>query len=55
MHTLASKLASEEKMTDSTVKKKFQHFWRVAETNAMLDILREMDIMKFLENQKIKT
>ncbi len=34
-------------MTDSTVKKKSQHFWGEAETNAMLNILREMDIMKF--------
>ncbi len=37
-------------MTDSTVKKKLRQSWSVAETDAMLDILREMDTMKFLEN-----
>ncbi len=42
-------------MTDRTVKKKSQHFWGEAETNTMLDILREIDIMKFVENEKTKT
>ncbi len=43
-------LPSEEKMTDRTTKKKSQHFWIKAETNAMLDILREMDITEFWED-----
>ncbi len=43
----SSQLASGEKTTDSAIKKKSQHFWGEAETNAMLDILREIDIMKF--------
>ncbi len=34
-------------MTDSTIKKKSQHFRGEAETVAMLDILREIDTIKF--------
>ncbi len=41
-------------MTDSTVENKSQHFWGEAETNAMLDILREMDIMIFWKIRKYK-
>ncbi len=48
--------ASEEKMTDSTVQKKSQLFWGEAETDAKLDILREMDHEVFgkLENKYSK-
>ncbi len=59
MHTLASvskfNASFRKKMTDSTIKKKSQYFWGEDGTNAMLDILREMDINEFLENWKIKT
>ncbi len=39
-------------MTDSIVKKKSKHIWGEAETNTMVDILRGMDIMKFLDGRK---
>ncbi len=41
-------------MTDSTIKNKSQHFWGEAETNAMLDIEKEIDITGKLENKNSK-
>ncbi len=47
-------LASGSKSTASLRKKDDQqHLWDEADTNAMLETLRETDIMKSLENQKI--